>query len=150
MKGFSIIEIIISIAIIGVLTGIVANSFQTAQLKKQQQGIVQSIVSYLEKQKSYTQSGKDGENYGVKFNSSDFIMFTGDSFSENTESNTIVSIDPQFQISETISNNQNIIYFSKLNGNANENATITISHLNNRINSQNLVIENSGTISVID
>ncbi len=150
MKGFTLIEVIISIAIIAVLSGIVVNSFQTAKLKKQQQGIVQSIVSYLEKQKSDAQAGKDGSNYGVRFNSVDFVMFKGNSYATTTESNIIVAIDPQFTLSETITNSQNIIFFSKLNGDSNENATITISHLGNRVSPQSLLIEKSGVISVIE
>jgi len=150
MKGFSLLEIIIAIAIVGVLTAIVTNSFQVAQLKKQQQGITQSIVSYLEKQKADTQAGKDGSNYGVKFNTTDFVLFKGTSYSFGSAFNQDVVIDPQFQISETISNGENIIYFSKLNGNANETATITVSHINNRISPQTITLEASGAVSVIE
>jgi prepilin-type N-terminal cleavage/methylation domain-containing protein len=150
MKGFSLIEVIISIAIAGVLVAIVTNSFQVAQIKKQQQGITQSIVSYLEKQKADTQAGKGGSNYGVKFNATDFVLFKGTTYSPSASSNQIISIDPQFQMSETISNSDNLIYFSKLNGDSNETATITISHITNRVSPQMLTIESSGAVSVIE
>lgn len=149
-KGFSTLEVVISIAIAGVLVAIVTNSFQVAQIKKHQQGIVQSIVSSLEEQKANTQAGKEGKNFGVKFNNSDFILFTGTSYVPSSTENKIIAIDSQFQITETLSNEDNIIYFSKLLGDTNENATITVSHIDNRINSQHIIIERSGTISVIE
>jgi prepilin-type N-terminal cleavage/methylation domain-containing protein len=149
-KGFSLIEIIVSIAITAVLVSIVTNSFQTAQIRKEQEGIVQDILASLEKQKSDTQAGKEGSNYGVKFNTTDFTLFKGTSYSSNSATNKVISLDSKFQIGETISNANNIIYFSKLNGDANETATITVSHISNRVSPQSLIIESSGAISVIE
>jgi prepilin-type N-terminal cleavage/methylation domain-containing protein len=150
MKGFSLIEIIFSIAIIGILSAMVTNSFRTAQIRKQEQGIVQGIVADLEKQKTDTQTGKAGSQYGVKFNPSNYVMFTGTSYATTSASNRTVNIDSQFQLSETIANSQNIIYFSKINGNANETATITVSHISNRVTPLLLTVQTSGAISVIE
>jgi prepilin-type N-terminal cleavage/methylation domain-containing protein len=150
MKGFSLIEIIFSIAIIGILSVMVVTSFHTAQARKEQQGIVQSIVADLEKQKSDTQAGKAGSQYGVKFNPSNYVLFTGTSYATTSPSNRAVNVDSEFQLSETISNAQNIIYFSKINGNANETATITVSHISNRVNPLLLTVQTSGAISVIE
>ena len=150
MKGFSLIEIIFSVAIIGILSAIAVNSFHTAQIRKEQQGIVQGIVADLEKQKTDTQTGKAGSQYGVKFNPSNYVLFTGTSYATTSASNRTVDIDSQFQIDETIINAQNSIYFSKINGNANENATITVSHISNRVDPLLLTIQTSGAISVIE
>lgn len=143
------IEIIISIAVAGVLLGIVTNSFQVAQIKKNQQKIVQTIITSLEEQKTNTQTGKNAQSYGVKFNTAEFILFSGTTYASSSQ-NKIIAIDPVFEITETISNEQNIIYFSKFIGDANEVATITVSHITNRIPPQHLIIEKTGTISVIE
>jgi prepilin-type N-terminal cleavage/methylation domain-containing protein len=150
MKGFTLLEIIFTIAIAAVLTTMVTNSFRTAQIKKQEQGIVQSILADLEKQKSDTQAGKNGSNYGIRFNPSEYVLFTGTSYATTTASNKIVSIDSGFQITDTITNSQNTIYFSKLTGGANETATITVSHIANKVTPLVLTIETSGAISVIE
>jgi prepilin-type N-terminal cleavage/methylation domain-containing protein len=149
MKGFSIIEVIISLAVAGILLAIVTNSFQVAQIKKNQQQITQTILSSLEEQKVNTQAGKNAQSYGVKFNTSEFILFSGTAFASSSQ-NKVVAIDPRFEITETISNSQNIIYFSKLIGDSNEVATVTVSHISNRIPPQHVVIEKSGTISVVE
>lgn len=149
-KGFSLLEIIISIAVVTIILTIVTNSFRTAQLKKEQDGIVQSILASLDEQKTNSQVGKEGSNYGVKFNTDEFILFKGISYTESSSDNESKSIDTRFQISETISNVDNIIYFSKLNGNSNENATITISEISDQIDPKSLIIETSGAISVVE
>ena len=42
----------IVVAIAGMLTAVVAGSFRTAQVRKEQGGIVQGIAAHLEKQKA--------------------------------------------------------------------------------------------------
>lgn len=149
-KGFSLLEIIVSIAIAAILLTIITTSFRTAQVRKTQDGITQSILASLEEQKANSQAGKGGSSYGVKFNSNEFITFKGISYSESSVDNKTFPVDSKFQISETISNANNIIYFSKLNGNSNEVATITISHISNEVTPQNLIIETSGAISMVE
>jgi prepilin-type N-terminal cleavage/methylation domain-containing protein len=150
MKGFTILEIIITIAVAGILLTIATNSYQVAQIKKNQEQIIQAIEASLDEQRAKTQAGKDGQNFGIKFNSDNFVLLTGTSYSSGSNQNKIIAIDPQFQISETITNSDNIIYFSKILGDANQNATITISHITNRISPKQIIIEKSGTISVIE
>ncbi|MEN9921506.1 MAG: hypothetical protein RLZZ517_484 [Candidatus Parcubacteria bacterium] len=150
MKGFTLLEIIITIAVAGILLTIATNSYQVAQVKKNQDQIVQAIEASLDEQRANTQAGKDGQNFGVKFNSDSFVLFTGTTYSANSSQNKVIGIDSQFEISETITNSDNIIYFSKILGDANQNATITISHITNRISPKQIIIEKSGTISVIE
>jgi prepilin-type N-terminal cleavage/methylation domain-containing protein len=150
MKGFSLLEIIISIAIIGILTAIVTNSFQISQIKKQQDGIVQSIVASLEKAQADTVAGKEGSSHGIKFNAQEYISFVGTSFNANSVTNQINIINPQFEIQNTISNAQDIIYFAKISGTTNESATITISHIDDRVTPQAFTISANGIISMIE
>lgn len=149
MKGFTLIELMFSIAIVAILSTIVVGSFRTAQTKKEEQGIVQTLLADLDKQKSDTQAGKSGLNYGVKFNDTNYELFNGTTYSLNSVDKTI-TLNPKFKLSETIVNAQNIIYFSKINGAANENATITVSHISNLVPPLILTIEKSGSISVIE
>lgn len=149
-KGFSILEVVISLTIFGILFAIITNSYQTNQLKKTQEQIIQEIVSSLEEQKSKSQTGKDGQIHTIKFYPNQFILFGGLSFDQNSSQNKTISIHSQFQISDTITNSDNILYFTKLLGDASEKATITISHIDERIPQKNIVIERTGTISVIE
>lgn len=143
------LEIIISIAVAGILLAIITNSFQLSQIRKNQDQIVQTIVSSLEEQKANTQSGKEGLSYGVKFDASTITLFKGE-YSQSSTENKIIAIEPQFQITESITQSNNIILFSRLLGDASENATVTISHIDNRVSPKNILIKKTGTISVIE
>jgi len=143
------LEIIISIAVAGILLAIITNSFQLSQIRKNQDQIVQTIVSSLEQQKANTQSGKEGLSYGVKFDTSTITLFKGE-YSQSSTENKIIAIEPQFQITESITQSNNSISFLKLLGDASENATVTISHIDNRVSPKNILIKKTGTISVIE
>lgn len=149
MKGFSALETIIAITVAGILLAIITNSFQISRIKKNQDEIVETIVSSLEEQKTNSQTGKEGFSYGVKFNIDNFVLFRGE-YQQASSNNKIIAIEPQFQISDSLINMDNIVSFSKILGDASENATITISHIDNRISPKNIVIKKTGTISVIE
>lgn len=144
------LELIIVVAVAGILTAIVSNSFGTAQLRKKQDGIVQAIASHLEKQKADTQAGKGGIAYGVKFATTTYVLYRGTSYNPSTTTNQEIAIDSDFLLTETIANTNNVIYFSKLNGSANETATITISHKTGKVPSRDVVVEATGNVSVIE
>lgn len=150
IKGFSLLEIIISIAIIGILTTIVVNSSQVSILKKEQESIIQSMIAQLEKAKANAQAGKNGSEFGIKFNPQEYIYFSGSTFSVNNDENIFFVINSQFEITETISNGDNSIVFSKILGRPNTTATITVSHIDNRIPNKSFQIEATGDISIIE
>ena len=143
------LELIIVVAIAGVLSAIVVNSFRTAQISKEQDGITQSLVASIEKQRADTQTGKGGSNYGVKFNTDSYVLYTGKTYNGTSPTNNTVTVNPSFVLSNTVVGTQSALFFSKLYGEASENATITISHITGRVNPQLIVIEKSGPISVI-
>lgn len=149
-KGFSLIEIVFVVAIAGILTSIITNSFRTSQIRKEQEGVVESLVAHLEKQKADTQAGKGGIAYGVRFASTTYTLINGTTYSASATTNMDVTMPDSFSISETISNSGNVIYFSKLTGGANETATITVSHISNRVSPQYVTVQTSGNVSVVE
>ncbi len=144
------IELVIAVAVAGILTAIATNSFHTSQLKKEQDGVVQGIVSHLEKQRTDTQAGKDGSAYGIKFATTTYTMYKGTAYSPSSASNQSIEIDPDFRISTTISNGGKVIYFNRIDGEANETATVTVSHVLNKVPLKNIKIEQGGTISILE
>jgi prepilin-type N-terminal cleavage/methylation domain-containing protein len=149
-RGFTLIELMIVIAIVGVLTAIVVGSYNDGRIRKEQDGIVQGLVSHLEKQKADAQAGKGGSSYGIKFEDDTYTLYTGTVYNAGSASNQPIVIDTDFEIEETIVNASNSIYFSRLNGSANENATITVSHILDAVDPRQITIETSGNISVVE
>ncbi len=150
MKGFTLVELIFVIAIMGVLTSIVVSSMNTSRIKKEQDQIVQTLAVHLEKQKADTQAGKDGAVYGVKISPDSYVLYKGTSFSPSAPTNTEITLPSDYQIEETLTNANNLINFSRLTGDANEVATLTIRHIENKVTPQQIVISKNGSISVIE
>lgn len=149
-KGFSLLEIIISIAIVAVLSAIVVSSFHTAQLKKEQDGIAQELVASLDHQRTNSQAGKAGLRYGIKFNSSSYTLYSGNTYSITSPSNKVVTLPPGFSINQNLVNSDDVIYFTKIYGEANEDATFVVSQNDNLISPQNVILAKNGTVIVIE
>ena len=149
-KGFSLIELVVVVAVIGILSAIVVNSFRSAQVTKAQEQITQGLIASLDKQKADTQAGKGGSNYGIKFNTDSYVLYKGKTYSDSSPLNQAVPVNSDFILSNTVNATSDALYFSKVYGEASENATITVSHITGKVSPQLIIIEKSGTISVIE
>lgn len=148
-KGFTLIEIIISISIISILTVIAVNTLSGASDRKELEGIADSVVAELDQAKANSQAGKDGESHGIKFNSDSYITFSGSSFDVDDSNNQTFNINSEkFDITEDISNVDNAVIFSKIYGEIGDTVTITIADLDDS-NSIDVIIGKLGEVSVI-
>lgn len=149
-RGFTLIELMVVVAIAGALTAIVVSSFNNSRIRKEQDGIIQGLVSHLEKQKADAQAGKGGSSYGIKFQADSYVLYVGAAYSAVSPSNSTITIDGDFSIDDTIVNAANVIHFSRINGGANETATITVSHITDQVEPRYVTVEQSGNVSVIE
>jgi len=143
------LEIIIVIAIIGVLSAIAVINFSAAKKAKILETIADGIAFTLEKAKADAVSGKYGQSHGVKFNTGDYISFVGGSYSAGNASNTVYTIDTAFTITNTIADPDDKIVFLRLTGAANSTATVTVSQISDSTKKRDIVIGPLGSISVV-
>ena len=148
-KGFSLLEIIIVIAIIGVLSAIAVINFSAAKKAKILETIADGIAFTLEKAKADAVSGKYGQSHGVKFNTGDYISFVGGWYGAGNASNTVYTIDTAFTITNTIADPDDKIVFLRLTGAANSTATVTVSQISDSTKKRDIVIGPLGSISVV-
>jgi prepilin-type N-terminal cleavage/methylation domain-containing protein len=148
-RGFTLIEILFALLIIGILLAITVNSLNSAREKKQLEGIVDSIVAKLDEAKANSQTGKGGKNYGIKFNPDSYVYFSGSTYNASNVDNKIIKIDDKFQITENISNSDNVVIFSKIYGEVGFRATITIFKKTDSSLAMNIAVGKLGDISVI-
>lgn len=148
-KGFTLIEILISIAIIGIISSIFVFSFQKEIQEKKMNSIVNSIVAKLQEAKGLSQSGKDGEVYGIKFNSDSYVTFVGSNYDQTSNTNVVFDIDDNFIISNTIPNADDFVTFSKIKGDTGINANVIITNKNDANMEKIITIRSLGDISVI-
>ncbi len=149
-KGFTLLEVVVTLAIAILIASIGFMSFSNASKVKNLQTIGDSITATLEKAKANSVTGNGGTVYGVKFSPNSYVYFSGNSYSATSSSNVTYAIDSAFTATTTISNNADFaIIFSRLTGAANTTATITVSQITNPAVKKVIRVEPLGSISVI-
>jgi prepilin-type N-terminal cleavage/methylation domain-containing protein len=79
--GFTLIELIIVIALIGLLVLLAIPFYQSLQLKADLNQVGEKLASDLRRQQTYATSGKGVSAWGVRFNADSYTLFKGISFS---------------------------------------------------------------------
>lgn len=140
-KGFTLIEIILSITLIGILAGISFPLYQTFQIKNDLNIAANEIIKSLRRAQILSETMDYDSSWGLKIETQKITLFQGENFS-NREKN----FDEQFELPPTISNpGISEIVFSKLYGEPNAWGTITLTSTNNSI--KNILINEKGAIT---
>ncbi len=130
-KGMSIIEVLVVIAVLGILVLIVLPQFSTIKENQVFKNAVSDTLSTLNKAHSRTLASVDSSVYGVHFQSDKVIIFKGMVFSEAASDNEEINIVNPASITNVtlngVSGNSGEMYFNRLSGTPNKIGTITIS-----------------------
>lgn len=148
-KGFTLIEILVAVAIVSILSAIAVNMLNSERQTRQLSIIADDIVAKLEQAKTYSQTGRNGKNYGVQFNEESYILFSGSIFDPSDSENQTFEIGDDFVIIENIANANNTIVFSKIKGQAGFSAVVKVAKKNNVSKFVSVVITEQGAISVV-
>ena len=151
-RGFTLLEILFSIAILAIIFLITVKSFSGEVAEKELQSIADNIVAKLELARSNAITGKNGQNYGVKFGESYFTYFSGSSYISSNQINERTDIGDKFVITNDIPGADDVIVFSKMKGDINHSGpiTITISEVSYSENTIQLKIGKLGDVSMVE
>lgn len=141
-KGFTLIELILVIAIISILMALSASIGSSFLVRNYTQNTVNDLISKLRIAQLNSLLAKKDKEWGVRIQGNQIILFAGTSYTTRD-----VSVDEVTPYPNTISispNNSEYV-FTKLTGNSNV-ATITIS--NNIGESEVININQEGIVDV--
>lgn len=142
------IEIIVVIAIMLIILGIGSYSFITARQNVALDTIADGIVFSLEQAKTNAQGGRDGQGSGVRFTSTSYIYFNGDSYSPTDPSNMIRDIDTGYNLTATLTDAADTIIFARLTGLPSVTGSVIVTDLSStRV--RTIVVGDQGGITVI-
>lgn len=145
-SGISMIEILISIAIILIIFGISLATYYSSKKSSELNTTADSILFKLEQAKSSAMAGKYGLGSGVAFSSTTYTFFIGNSFTASS-SNQLYEIPAGYSISVVPNGITNII-FSRLTGIPQTMATVTLSRTASSTIKKDIVIGNQGEIVI--
>ena len=126
-SGFTLIEIIVVIAIVGILAAIISSPFGKFRNAQALQNTTNAIVSVINSARTKTLASVNNTSYGVHIDSDRVILFTGISYNSEDATNQIVIFEPQVTL-ETLSLNGGgaEILFDRLKGTTSQYGTIVI------------------------
>lgn len=148
-KGITVVEILIVVAIFGILFAVVLPQFSSIKENQVLKNAVEDTLSVLHNAQSQSLASVNSSEYGVHFQSDRVILFAGQVFSAGAVDNKTTDIILPASISNVtlggISATSGNIYFERLSGVPNETGTITISTSSV---SKTITISATGAISV--
>jgi prepilin-type N-terminal cleavage/methylation domain-containing protein len=127
-RGFSLIELLIVLAIMGILTGIVLSTFQVYKKSQALDKDVETIVETLRQARSQTLSSQNASKYGVHITSTAITLFVGSTYSAGSASNQDFSL----QVSDAVLSINLVgggsdVVFNRLTGDTSQSGSVVIS-----------------------
>ncbi|MFA6917832.1 MAG: type II secretion system protein [Candidatus Gracilibacteria bacterium] len=86
-RGFTMLEIVLTIAIMAVLIGFAGTYYANSQVRADINSQAANIIHYLRLAQSNAVSGLDNANHGLHFETSSYTTFQGDSYNANDSKN---------------------------------------------------------------
>ena len=155
-KGVTIVEILISVAIIGILSAIIVPNFSEFRREQALNNTTSDIISLLNKAKSDADSLTLSTDYSVHFESDRAVYFVGTSFTEPNSSNIEILFDPSVEIPASGGLNLNgggsDVTFTRLTGSTRGYVTgygtINIQLVSDATRQKTITINRTGPVSV--
>ncbi len=125
--GLSLIELVITVALIGALSAIVAVSFHQFQRQQIQKSTVDTIISMLDSARANTLSARNLSQFGVHFSSSAVVSFEGGSYVSGAAGNATYTLDTRATLgSISLNGGGTDVIFSRLTGDTNNYGTLNV------------------------
>jgi prepilin-type N-terminal cleavage/methylation domain-containing protein len=111
-RGFTLVEMLLSMAIITLLIGLALPIYQGFQNRNDLAGTTQSVVETLRRAESYARSANADSQWGVNFQAGSVTLFSGTSYAgRNTAYDEVLSVPSTITFSYS-----GDVLFSKLTG----------------------------------
>lgn len=143
------VEILIVMTILIALFTISVVSYGGTRSKKSLDTAVNLLLSDVELQKVNAQTGKGGEDHGIRFFDDSYVLFEGNVFDSESSSNVTRNIHERYSLSTDIPG-EDIIIFNRLTGRISEESIITFTDLDQPGRERKVKIRVSGSGEVID
>ena len=132
MKGFTLIEVLLTFAIIAIISVIGVMSLSNFNKDKALDIEVEKVLSLVTKARSLTLSALDGSAYGVHFEERKAVLFNGASYSAGASTNEIQTLNGEVKISAiSLAGGGSDVVFAKLTGATAQSGTITVAEVRN-------------------
>ena len=131
MRGFTLIEIIVALAIFGLILTMVWTGFATFSTMQKLDRIGEETITLLRKAREKTVAGEGGFAYGIRVEEYRFILFRAPTYVEGNPTNEILALSSNFFVSAySFQGGGSEIVFQKFTGGTGSFGTLTIQKRN--------------------
>ena len=99
-RGFSLIEFLVTLSIIGVLSTIGAGIFRTVQRHTALRSATGEIIESIRTARERTLASLNDSRHGVHFDQYQWVIFEGDNYDPSDSDNEIYPLSPSVEIAE--------------------------------------------------
>ncbi len=135
-KGFTAIELLISVAVLIILISVIVYSFTTLKASQSMKNATQTVLTSIDKARSSSFASINSSTYGIHFQSDQVVIFTGTVYTAGTGSNEVMILGTPATISSVTLNGTSgttgDVYFQRLTGVPSKTGTIAVT-VGNRI-----------------
>jgi len=147
-RGATFIELMIAVAIIVILSAIVANPLAKYRKDQLQKTAVEDVTALLNEARSRTLLSDGSSQYGVHVESSRVVLFKGASFSEPSSNNTQITLNSALSIASInfIGNGADVV-FDRLTGATSESGSFRLGLASDSSTQKVITITKTGIVS---
>lgn len=98
MRGFTLLEVSISLFIMFLIFGLAVFSFSNFRVKSSLDSLAQEIITNLRIARSKTLASENSSRYGIHFDSASYTLFPGSIYDSNNNLNQIFSLQSFLEI----------------------------------------------------
>lgn len=145
-SGFTFIEVLIIIAVIGILSVSVFSVYREFNNSRSLEVSVQNVASLLKEARSLTLSSKDDSVYGVHLEEDRAVLFKGTTYSTSSADNVEYIVSGLVTATSTLTGGGNDVVFERLTGETTTFGTTTLWLTSDASSTKNIIIKETGII----
>lgn len=147
IKGISVVEIMITLAILTAISFVVIFSFSDLNKKQILDKSIENALSILGESRSLAMSSQGFSDYGVRFSSTSIISFSGNDFNSGIDKKEYF-IDDLVLFDYVLSTGSSDIIFKKVTGETDQSGTLNFSLNTDSTKVKYIEIYNTGVLEI--
>ncbi len=144
-KGFTVIEVLVSLSILVILFGISLGVFYAQRKAANIENDAQNVLTQLQKARNQTLSSVNNSSFGVRFTASSSALFEGTTYSQ---AGTLFTFPFSSNVTTSLTGGVTQVYFERLTGEPSATGTITFQSNAGTTTPQTIIIRATGLAEI--